>query len=68
MIEAPVSRRGPFAFWRDPGGGGFRVTRRWAAWRPPADRSGASRGRPFEGRMYYGGGSVDTKSASDITW
>ena len=23
MIEAPVSRRGPFAFWRDPGGGRF---------------------------------------------
>jgi len=30
MIEAPVSRRGPFAFWRDPGDGGFRMTCRRA--------------------------------------
>jgi len=50
MIEAPVSRRGLSAFWRDRGDGSFRVTYRRATWRPPADRPGASRGRAWNAR------------------
>jgi len=51
MIEAPVSRWGPFCVvWVIVDGDGFRVTCRRATWRPPADRPGASRGRAWDAR------------------